>query len=62
MISERLDQKTPNGGDYAIAYYLDGNRESTDKARAVEVEIVEYTTGGEIVFRTYMSVTETELQ
>ena len=56
MTSERIDRKTPNGGDYAIAYYMDKNRASVSKTKATQAEIVEYKADGEIVFRTYMAI------
>ena len=56
MTSERIDGPTPNGGAYAIAYYMDNNRASVNKAIATKAEIVEYAADGEIVFRTYMTI------
>lgn len=56
MISQRINTKTPNGGDYVIAYYQNDAGESVDKDKATRAEFVEYATGGEIVHRTYMVI------
>ena len=62
MTKERLEGATPNGGDYAIAYYHDGDFNATDKSIATHVEIVEFVIvpGSEdrVVFRTYAVIRE----
>ena len=52
---ERKNGKTPNGGDYSIAYYLDAKGNPIDKSKAKQVRIVEYK-GKKIVKTTYGSM------
>lgn len=52
---EKVNKKTPNGGDYSIAYYKDVDGNPTEKSKAVSVEIVEYK-GEDAVFRTYSNL------
>lgn len=44
---------TPNGGSYAIAYWLDEGQNPVPKKKATYVEIIEFNENGEQVFRTY---------
>ncbi len=56
--SERVDGATPNGGVYAVANFLDGDRSPTSKAGAVFVEILEFDEDDENVGRTWLTVGE----
>ena len=47
--TERVDEPTPNGGDYSIAYYYDEQNRPCKKAVASLVNIVEYKKDGECV-------------
>lgn len=58
---ERIDGKTPNGGDYSEIYYLDKNKKSCDKRSATRVFIRECTAEGKIVQETYGIIKETEV-
>jgi hypothetical protein len=51
---ERVNEKTPNGGDYSEFYYLDkdGNLADTIKD-AKTFRILEKTNNGDTVFETY---------
>jgi hypothetical protein len=53
LTEERIDGPTPQGGAYSIAYYRDENGELIDKAVASRVEIVEYDSRGNMIWRTY---------
>lgn len=53
--TQRINEKTPNGGAYSIAYFLDANGKSVDKTQAKKVEIVEFTKDGKEIQRTYGS-------
>ena len=50
---ERIDEKTPNGGDYSEIYYLDKNNKSCDKESATRAIIRECTVEVKIVHETY---------
>ena len=50
---ERIDEPTPNGGSYSIAYYSDGEGNRKDKKEATHIEIVEFGTDDEQIMRTY---------
>lgn len=56
--SRRVDGPTPNGGDYSEVYFLTNDDVLTDESRATKAEVVEYTTGGKLVHRTYMTIGE----
>lgn len=51
--SERKDGKTPNGGDYSVAYYLDAKGSPVDKKKAKQMRIIEYTKDGKAIYSTY---------
>lgn len=53
-IIKRIDGKTPNGGDYTEVYFQNIFGESVEEEVATKAEVVEYTTAGEQVWRTYM--------
>ncbi|MBH8566732.1 hypothetical protein I8748_32050 [Nostoc sp. CENA67] len=58
ITQERIDQATPNGGDYSIIYYQDAEGNPTSKDTAKKAEVVEFKSGGKQVFRTYATLTE----
>lgn len=53
---KRVDGKTPAGGAYSIAYFLDDQRGAVDEKQATKVEIVEFTKAGEEIKRTYGTI------
>jgi len=55
-ISTRIDEPTPNGGAYSIAYWQDADGRPTAKDKAVAVEIHEFDDQGQPIFRTYATL------
>ena len=53
---QRMDGPTPNGGAYSIIYYQNADGGSTSKDKAQKAEIVEFSSSGKQIFRTYMSL------
>ena len=51
--SQRIDEPTPNGGAYSIAYYHDSEGMPCPKEKASRIEIVEFDLHDQIIFRTY---------
>lgn len=51
---ERIDEPTPNGGMYSIAYFSDAEGNPTTKENATRMEIVEFDRDGKQIHRTYM--------
>ncbi len=51
----RVDEPTPNGGAYSIAYWQGANGEPVNREVAVGAEIKEFDADGKEIFRTYMS-------
>ena len=51
--TEKRIHKTPNGGDYSIAYYYNAEHRPCVKAEAAFVNIVEYTKNGERINENY---------
>jgi hypothetical protein len=51
--SERVNRKTPNGGEYSIAYFVDKNGNPIDKDKAERVEIIEFDANDKQIRRTY---------
>lgn len=47
--TERVDEPTPSGGDYSIAYYYDAEHRPCKKVDACWVDIVEYKADGTFV-------------
>ncbi len=45
--------KTPNGGDYSVAYYYDSSGSPCVKSEAATVNIVEYTKDGDRINECY---------
>lgn len=54
IYQERIDEPTPNGGVYSIAYYQNAKGDRARKEDSERVEIIEYGKADEQVFRTYM--------
>lgn len=50
--SERINGRTPNGGAYAVAYFMDDKGGRCDKAVARRMEIVEYDDKDVVIART----------
>lgn len=50
---ERIDEKTPAGGDYSQIYYLDGNGNLAEAEKATEFIIRECTGDGTLIKETY---------
>jgi hypothetical protein len=59
ITEERIEGPTPEGGDYAIAYYRDANGDITPKSQATQVAIAEFR-GTEPFFWTYGTLNEVE--
>jgi hypothetical protein len=54
--SERVDGKTPNGGDFSIAYFMDEKGNPVPKKQAKRAEIIEYKKDGIVIQRTYGTI------
>lgn len=52
----RVNEKTPNGGDYSEIYYLDANMNVVDEEEAVRCVIRECTKSGELIAETWGTV------
>jgi hypothetical protein len=50
---ERVDEPTPNGGIYSIAFFRDDHGKPVPKNQATQCEIVEYDGNDEAIQRTY---------
>lgn len=53
MKHERIDEKTPNGGDYSELYYLDDNGNIVDETEATKCVIRECAADGELIKETF---------
>lgn len=51
--SEKVEGRTPGGGDYSIVYFKDKDGNRTSKENAAHYEIQEYTKDGKLVQTTY---------
>lgn len=51
---ERIDEATPNGGVYSIAYFQDVNGNPTVKSEAKKIETVEFDKDDNPIFRSHM--------
>ena len=51
--AERHDVKTPNGGDYSVAYFYDKDGLPCEKKKAKHMNIVEYKKNGERINEFY---------
>lgn len=49
MMYKRVDEKTPNGGDYSEIYYFDDSNRPVDESKATKCIIRECKANGEIV-------------
>lgn len=54
LITETSYGLTPNGGDYSVAYYFDGDGNPCPKQNAKSVNIVEYSGDGRRINETYL--------
>lgn len=55
-VSERHDVKTPNGGDFSVAYFFDKDGLPCPKKKAKYMNIVEYTKNWERINEFYGSL------
>lgn len=53
ITEERSNGPTPHGGAYSIAYYRDAAGNPASKEVAAQVEIVEYDSRDNVIWRTY---------
>lgn len=51
---ERIDEPTPSGGDYSIAYFYDADDTPCLKDNAVRINIVEYMGNGDRINETFV--------
>jgi hypothetical protein len=51
---ERIDEPTPNGGEYSIAYYRAADGSPVAKQSASSIEVVEFDGFDRQIFRTYL--------
>ena len=49
---ERIDKRTPHGGEYAIVYFLDNNNNTCDKENATNGYIQEFDSQGKMIYET----------
>ena len=49
---DRVDEPTPNGGDYSVAYYMNDDRNPCEPKYATMCEIVEYKNDGTPIMST----------
>ena len=56
----RHDGKTPGGGDYSEAFYLDAQHNLVDPAQATEIRINECLTDGTVIKTTYARIEQGE--
>lgn len=52
----RVNEKTPNGGDYSEAFYLDDDRNIVEPENATEIIINECLADGTVISTTYAKV------
>lgn len=53
MISGRIDEPTPNGGDYSEIFYLDSNMNPVDESVADKCAIRECKADGSLLSETF---------
>ncbi len=53
---ERIDEKTPNGGDYSEVFYLDEDGNPADKEIAVTAIVRECMKDGSLIMETIASL------
>lgn len=51
---QRTEGPTPNGGQYAVAYFRDAQGNPCARDQAQGIEVIEYDKDGNAIFRTYM--------
>jgi hypothetical protein len=56
ITSERMDQKTPNGGDYSEIFYYDDDGNSVDKKVATKAIVREYKYDGTFICETFADI------
>lgn len=49
---ERIDKRTPHGGDYSIVYFLDNENKVCDKENATNGYIQEFDSQGKMIYET----------
>jgi len=52
MATEKIFGKTPNGGDYSEAFYIDDRGNSVEPDKATKIIIHEYTKDGALIRET----------
>lgn len=57
---EKLNGNTPNGGTYSIAYFQDAEGQPTTKSTAKKMEIIEFDSKDNEIFRTYAQTRVTD--
>lgn len=50
---ERINKKTPHGGDYSEIHYFDSKMNETTKEKAKKIAIRECKNNGDLVFETW---------
>ena len=50
---ERINEKTPNGGDYSELFYLDHDGHVVDETEATRCVIREYKSNGDLICETW---------
>jgi hypothetical protein len=56
LTETRIDDPTPNGGTYSIAYWKGSEGQPVEQKNAVAGEIVEFNADDKAVFRTYFKM------
>ena len=49
---ERIDKRTPHGGDYALVFFLDNENKACDKENATNGYIQEFDSTGKMICET----------
>ena len=50
---DRIDEPTPNGGAYSIAYYFNDQGEMVDKTLATKIIIKEFSADDKLIYTTH---------
>lgn len=58
METIRINEKTPNGGDYSEIFYMDDQENVVDEKDATKAVVRECLNDGTLVFETWMMITE----
>lgn len=56
MKTERIDEPTPNGGDYSEIYYMDDDGNVVEKENAKKAVIRECKKSGELISETWLAM------